>query len=434
MAMQSENQKLGNSEPIWTKRFIILCITNFVLFFSFFLLLSTLPLYAMDTLQANEQQIGLIIGIFTFAAILARPLAGYLLDRTNQVKFLIVAVLLFTIGTAGYLLTASILILLLVRFIHGFSFGMSTTAGSTLAAEWVPAKRRGEGLGYFGTFIMVAMSMGPMVGLFVANQSSYQTMFILCSMLTLVGLSLTLFLQKNQEKPTEISVQVQKNNEHNDHQQGITSKLKQSFFQAFEKSTFPIALCMLFIAIVFGGCVTFLSLYAQELGNPLWAGYYFFFYSVALIITRPIAGRMFDQQGPVRVVVMGSILYGVGVLLLGLANGPILLFIAGAIIGLGYGSLQPSYQALVIQNAPENRRGAATATFFTSFDIGVALGAFVLGMVANYLGYSVMFMLSSLLLLCSLIAFTIYWRGRKRALEQLVQDERESKQIEQLST
>ena len=49
---------------------------------------------------------------------------------------------------------------------------------------------------------------------------------------------------------------------------------------------------------------------------------------------------------------------------------------AGMLIGLGYGTLIPSFQTIAISAAPNHRRGSATATYFSFFDSGIGFGSF----------------------------------------------------------
>ncbi|MBK3494961.1 hypothetical protein JFL43_08820 [Viridibacillus sp. YIM B01967] len=48
-------------------------------------------------------------------------------------------------------------------------------------------------------------------------------------------------------------------------------------------------------------------------------------------------------------------------------------------------ALVPSFQSMTIQSTDPRPSGYATATFFTLFDVGVALGSWLLGIVAVYL-------------------------------------------------
>ncbi len=395
-------------KPLWTKRFILLCASNFLFFMSFFLLLPTLPVYLVENLKASEDQVGLIMGIFTIAAVFARPLTGYLMDLKNQKALFLIAIIVFVVATFGYLVAQTVLFVFLIRFIYGFGFGMSTTAGGTMAAEWIPEERRGEGLGYYGTFIMVAMSVGPVVGVYVAAQTSYQGMFWFCFALSVIGLIMASLLP-NYKQPSKKKEHIRK------FSLKSSEDLHYWFNELIEKKAIPVAAAMMMIAIVFGGVISFVSLYAKEIGDTSIAGTYFTLYAIAIVISRPFAGKWFDQKGPNRLIAFGTLLYFIGMIVLGLAMNSWMVYAAALIIGIGYGVLQPSYQALSIQLSPSHRRGAATATFFTLFDIGVGIGSFLLGWVVVQIGYGNMFLASSLFLM---VSYFVYIRSARPMVQK----------------
>ena len=97
----------------------------------------------------------------------------------------------------------------------------------------------------------------------------------------------------------------------------------------------------------------------------------------------------------------------------------ITLLIAGGLIGIGYGSLFPCFQALAIQSAPKHRSGHATSTFFIFFDSGMAIGAFVLGIVSAQWGFSTLYLLCGIV---TILTILVYWTivGRKKENKEVV--------------
>lgn len=393
------------SNKIWTKDFILLSFTNFCMFASFFFLLSSLPLFMVEELHAKEEQVGLIISVFTVAVVLMRPYAGMMLDQLGRRKVVLFSLVFFILATAGYFVVSSLLLLLILRIIHGAAFGISTTALGTVAADLVPAERRGEGLGYFGTLNMLAMVIGPALGLFVIQQYSSGWLFFICFLLVVIGWLLALFIRYPETGQARKAFRLS------------------DWKMMIEPRAIPYSLPLIGLAVVFGGIVAFIPLYAAELGNANLAGGYYFVYALALVVARVISGKLFDQKGSDIVVYPGIIFYIAGLSCLGFAHGSVLFYLAGALIGFGYGSIQPSLQALVIQSVPEHRRGAATATFFIAVDVGIGLGAFLLGFVANWLGYRGMFLSTMLFVLISCM---LYWKARRDAMKVLEQPVKES--------
>lgn len=380
-------------EKIWTKDFLLLCLLNVILFTGFFFLMPTLPLFLVEELGGREDQAGLVIGIFTISALLVRPITGVLLDQLGRKRILLISFFMYVLAVAGYLAVFSLVLLLLLRLLHGAAFGMVTTGTGTVVADLVPERRRGEALGYYGALSIFAMVIGPFLGLLIARHWSYTAMFVICVGLSLIALIISLAIRYPQSKKADPS--------------SVVTSLRQ-WRKMFELRAIPYSVAVIGLAATFGGIISFISLYATQLGDVGMAGWYFFVYALALVVSRLFSGRIHDRMGPDLVVYPGLVFYLLGVIALGGASGPVLFYTAAALIGFGYGSIQPSLQAMVIESAPD-RRGAATATFFTAIDVGIGMGAFALGFVATQWGYSAMYFSSSFLVIFSGI---LYWRAR----------------------
>jgi MFS family permease len=90
-------------------------------------------------------------------------------------------------------------------------------------------------------------------------------------------------------------------------------------------------------------------------------------------------------------------------------SGLVYLIVGAVLYGIGYGFVQPTMLALCISSVHPSKRGAAIATFWTAFDIGVALGSVFWGIVANAFGYGIMF---NLTVIPTLLALVAYWKVR----------------------
>ncbi len=384
-------------ERLWTRDFLLLCVVNFFMFSGFFVLLPTLPIFVVEALGGREDQVGLIIGIFTVAAVLARPASGVWLDLWGRRRVMIWSLALFVMASSAYLAAFSLIFLLLLRFFHGAAFGMSTTAAATVVADRVPSSRRGEGLGIFGTSTMLAMTVGPALGMALLRHGSYSLLFLVGAGLAVLAFLLSFPIRYPvAEAPPEEEVR--------------------GFKRWIEVRAVPYSVSLVGPAIVYGGVVSFISLYAIELGNPQMAGGYFVVYALALVLSRVVSGKIYDRRGPDYAVLPGFLLYLLGLLALGFAGGPVLFYAGAGLIGFGYGAIQPSVQALVIGAVPAKRRGAATATYFIAMDAGIGLGSFILGLVAGWWGYRSIFLAGSLFVLASMAVYR-WARGISRKEE-----------------
>ena len=172
-----------NNDKIVTPSFCYILAANFLLFFAFYLILPILPFYLKEEFMIGKSMIGFILSCYTLAALCIRPFAGYLLDTFARRPLYLVAYFIFTAIFGGYMVATALTLFIALRVVHGFAFGMVTVAGNTILIDILPSSRRGEGIGYYGLANNIAMSFGPMIGLFMQGNFTYDVIFS-CSLLS----------------------------------------------------------------------------------------------------------------------------------------------------------------------------------------------------------------------------------------------------------
>src|SRR5699024_181520 len=177
------------------------------------------------------------------------------------------------------------------------------------------------------------------------------------------------------------------------------------------------SLLLFFITVTFGGIASFLPLYAVEKGITGIESY-FLIYALFLLISRTFAGKIYDRKGHTYVFPPGATLIFVAMILLAWLPNTTVMLIAAAIYGLGFGSVQPALQAWAVDQADENRKGMANATFFSFFDLGVGIGAMTFGQLAFMYGYAVIYIAAacSVFLSISLYLYLILKDRKKTQL------------------
>ena len=377
-------------ERLWPKQFIQMTVGMLLLFTGFYLLLPTLPLF-IKQLGGNESQVGLAAGIFTISAVIFRPIVGGLLDRFGRRPFIIWGMLFFAFSMYLYDWVGGILILMALRVLHGVSWAFSTTAVGTAITDIIPSDRRGEGMGWYGIAMTLAMAIGPMLGIWLIQNESYHVLFLFATSLSVAAL-LLLFLVKIPFQPKTTSRRI----------------------EFIEKSVLPVTVAIFFVAVSYGGITTFLPLFAVSIKvNP---GTFFLVYAVALTLIRPIAGKLSDQYGVATVIVPALVITIFALLVLSLSSGLFGVIISAVLYGTGFGAAQPALQAATLQIANPDRKGVTNASFMTAFDLGIGLGSIVLGWVSQYTGYEVLFTVSAVSVALSLLIFIVFVRRLLRNL------------------
>lgn len=359
---------MQHKEPkLWSRNFIFIIMTSLFTFVGFQMLLPTVPVFAKK-LGGSDAEAGLVVGIFALSALLVRPLSGYALDRFGRKELLFAGLIIFIISVIAYHWAITLALLLLIRFIHGFGWGISSTAASTTATDIIPRQRLGEGMGFYGLAGTISMALAPAAGLWVMEEMGFSVLFTIAASIAAAGLGIALWIQY----PT------------------IPLAQNKSMVLV-EQTAFVPAVVIFFLTMTYGAVVSFLALYAleQNIGS---VGYFFSVYAAALLMVRPFAGRLSDKVGFDVLVIPGIGAVMGAMVVVSMAHSLTGFLIAAALYGIGFGALVPCLQAMSVMNTPPERRGAANGTFFTGFDLGIALGSLVWGWVAQAVGYSAMFL------------------------------------------
>lgn len=378
------SQPQVSSDKIWTRDFVLIVMSNFFVFLGFQMTLPTIPLF-VEKLGGNDQLIGVVVGIFTFSALLFRPYAGHALESKGRRFVFLTGLGIFVLSVGSFGFVKSLLFLFLMRVVQGIGWGFSTTASGTIATDLIPAKRRGEGMGYYGLSGNLALAFGPTLGLALVGVITFPQLFLISSLL---GLAALLLSSKIRYK------QVEKR----------TVPLKKWDF--YEKSAIQPSLLLFFITVTFGGIAAFLPIYSAQKGIT-GIHWYFLLYAIALMLSRTFAGKVYDQRGHQAVFIPGALLIIFSMILLAWLPNSMTLYIAAILYGFGFGTVQPALQAWSVKDSPANRRGMANATFFSFFDLGVGIGAILFGQIAYWFGYSMIYSVAAISVLCSILLYLV---------------------------
>ena len=173
-------------------QFWMLCLSTFLFFTSFNMIIPELPSYL--TSMGGEDYKGLIISLFTLTAGISRPFSGKLADTVGRIPVMVFGSIVCVICGFMYPLFGTIWSFFLLRLVHGFSTGFQPTGISAYVADLIPYYRRGEAMGLIEWFVSLGFAVGPAIGAYMAQLISVDVMFYtssaaaLLSVLVLVGM------------------------------------------------------------------------------------------------------------------------------------------------------------------------------------------------------------------------------------------------------
>lgn len=366
-----DSNRFQEPTKLWNKWYITILLLSMVNHVASQLITPIVSKYAMS-IGATMATAGTIVGLMSLAAMFARPFAGLSSDRIN--KKLIIAVTGAVTGVCMYLYSASksVEMMAAVRFVHGISFSFSTVALLAFNTMFIPKDKIGEGIGWSVVTTTLATAMGPNLGLWLVDHFGYKACFAAAAIGTIIP-NLCFLAVPNRQEP---------------HVPGKSAKFNVNDFISLQ--IFPFALLTGLFSCCNGIVNSFLALLGDERGIK-GVGVFFTAYSVILIVTRPITGKLYDQKGIKFIMYPSVALAALSMLLLGKATSTWIVLLAGVLKALGQGTGAPSIQAHCLKKLGRDKAGVVSSTCYMGNDIGNTVGPAIGGLIASRAGYGSMF-------------------------------------------
>lgn len=387
---------------LWSRNYVFALAVGFFLSMVFYMLMTSMALFAAREFGAGELLAGLASSIFVIGAVVARLFAGMVLQRMGLRRALLVALVISTVVTLAYFTAETLVLLLVVRFVHGVMFGFAHTAASAIVQSLIPPSRRGEGTGYFGATTTLATAAGPFLAVAITARGSYDGVLAATVAVTFLALSAALLLRAPAPHPRPAVP-------------AGSTRRRTGFI---ERASVPISLFSLVAAIAFSGVVAFVNSFAEELHLTSAAAVFFLVYGLVVVLTRPFVGRVHDFRGDNSVMYPATIIMAAGLGMLAATSNGAMLLGAAALLGAGWGTIISAAQAIAVSRAPISQVGRAVSTFFLLTDVGMGFGPVVLGLMVGPLGFGGMY---GMLAVVMLLGVGLYWalHGRKQGDRRL---------------
>lgn len=389
------------TERLWNINYVKVMLTNFFLYFAFYILTPLLPLYLSEAFGASKDIIGIVLSGYTIAALLVRPFSGYIVDSFSRKKVLLVCLMTFFVFFAGYIAASTLLMFAICRTLHGAPFGAVTVANNTCAIDVLPTSRRNEGLGLYGLSNNLAMAIAPSVGIYIHQLTgSYMVLFWIAFFVALAGVISAGTVQL----PTK---------------EIIRNKEKISLDRFFLTRAWLLAINIGMFSFCWGVLSNYLAIYSkEELGMVGGTGTFFAIISMGLFASR-LQGRKALSRGKLsQNATEGMLISLVGYAIFVAIPHPITYYLTAALIGLGNGHLYPAFLNMFVNVARHDQRGTATSSILTSWDIGMGIGVLLGGFVAEHFGYTTTFWMvaieNAMAVLLFLLLGKTFFESRRR--------------------
>lgn len=399
-----------NENKLFTSEFIIVMLMALALFLSVMFLTSGLPANITAT-TGNAFMGGMMTTFFMIAAIITRPVIGYVIQKVNVKALNIVVILILAALIFSLTVISSIPLLLFIRVLQGICFGILSTSVATMATNAMPAKRMGEGIGYYGMATSGGTSFAPMIALAILQSFSYRALILTSTALALVTFVLML-LSKNKKKEATTNATA------NATANAKTEAAEKITFMEYAFDVRALLPCIIVLCFSFtlGGVTSFIKPLGKEAGIEATVSLFFLVEAIVLLISKALSGIIYDRAGH-KVIMYPSAICGIiGLYILSTVQSTSMLLIAGVFYGAAYGFLTPTLQAIAVGKVDKRKQGTANAMYLSFMDLGMALGSPVLGIVAGAQGYRAIYSVSIIfiVILILLYAFTV---GREKSTQ-----------------
>ena len=345
------------------------------------LLAPVLPLYlASHGLSAS--QIGMVMGITAIGALIMRPSSGRSVDRYGSRPIILFGQSVLAVCLSAYFWFTGFIPLLIIRFLHGAAQSFYSTASVTFASSVESPQNTAGAISLFTVFTMVglgaATSLAPLLYLEIS--------FFPLVGLSLLSLAIAIAFALFRARPI--------------------APLKDAERMPFSSvmhlpAVWAPTVCLFASNFAFSTLFTFVPLYALSESVSGYSSFYICF-AVAVIVTRLAVQSLTQTFSAEMVATVASALNVLSALVVMVNPSAWTFGLSGILVGLGFGIIFPALTVYVIQRIPPAVKGTALSILTAAGDVGNALGAAMLGIVAEWFGFRWVFAAAALVvLLCA---------------------------------
>ena len=381
---------------IFTKNFVLTAFLNLFILIAYYMLFVICVPYAIEKFGANESISALTAGFILIGSLTGRLFSSKLLLKLGYRKIIFIGIFTYIASMILYPFASNIYIFMIVRFFSGVGIGLIGSVAGTLIVNIIPKELHGQAINYFSLSNVIAMALGPSIGLYLKQFISFDNIFLLCLFLGIFGLLFALFIKYPLYKIEY-------------------KKIKKFDIEDFiAKGAVPMAFIALLVSACYGCLQSFLSTYSQELNLENIGSLFFLVYAFCAFISRPVCGKVFDKRGENIIIYPSLVLATIGFFIFCNANEAYIFLISSVFLGFGIANFQTSSQAVCIKLVERKFFAQAISTYFIFVDLGIGVGPYFFGFLVKDYGYSgLFFMVGILNLVCIFLYYFIHGRKTK---------------------
>lgn len=387
--------RTGEPEKLWNKTYIMILILSVFGGAASQMVTPFISKYAIS-LGAPLTIAATIASLMSVSALIFRPISGMFSDSFNRKIIILCTSFITAVCMVLYSMATSVNFLVGVRLVHGIVFSFSGVAMMAFNTSFIPRSRLSEGMGWMALGSIISNSIGPNMGLWLVNNVGYGACFLAAAGANLLTMLMILLI------PYESPAKKKLDSRRFDINNLISLRI------------LPYAILTGLFSMGNGLVNSFLTLLGDERNIPNVA-VFFTAYSIVMVVSRPLAGRLQDKRGIKIILYPAYAIAAAGMILLGNAMTSWMIVAAAVLKALGQGSGAPAIQSHCLKMMGKEKAGVVSSTCYIGQDIGNAIAPPLGAMVATQFGYRTMFTsYAVLLLVVGWVMFTIKSRYDER--------------------
>ena len=286
----------------------------------------------------------------------------------------------------------------MVRFYHGFATAMFVPVAEASIAELYPTKR-GERISLFNSASAVGRAIAPFLGasILFASGQNYHALYIAVGAAGVTAFVTALLFLADNRNP----IQTPKEQRTRRMFEGWLTLIR-------DRAVLGVSFVQAIQYYVFGTVEFFLVGYLTDIvGLDIFlVGIITGSQIVALMVSRPIIGRISDHIGRTKPIVAGAAASCLLVAAFPFATAFPLLLLLSIGFGISFAAVLSSTSPLISELVPASLVGASLGFLATMMDVGQTLGPIISGVIfATSLGYLGLFTSLSVVLVISIAVF-----------------------------
>jgi MFS family permease len=348
-----------------------------------------LPLF-LGGFSRSKGRVGLIMGIYSVMAILARPVFGRAIDRRGGRRYSLWGIVLLAATVPLFHLVKDAgAFPLVLRAVSGIGWGVAMTATIAVCSDFAPAASLARSMGIIGVAGLVANALGPLLAEEVIRRFGFGAMFDVALAFLVAALACMYFSRSRPLCEPGLPPP------------GAPGKPLRNLPVL---TLLIIAAMPVFHGAVRGTMIFFIALFGKSIGIER-VGPFFLAFSLAAILTRFSIADLSDRYGRKRIVVVAAVVIGLNLIVLSRMSSFAGLVATGFVGGLGQGLIFPALSTYIIDTLGRENKGLAISLYLSLFDVGMGIGAPLFGGISDAVGYRGMYVAAGLFLLASTAVF-----------------------------